>query len=81
MTRQEKTDAIFVGLFLGFLLYFGLIEQQKQQTIRLREMRKRLAAENGSEIDAENLRNDWQRIREDLKKASEKVLQDVQQTP
>lgn len=77
MNQQEKTDAVVVGLFLGFLLFFGLMEQQKQQSTRLRELRKRLANENGFDLDTENLRNDWQRIREDLKNASEKALKDV----
>ena len=78
MTQQERTDAVFVGVFLGFLLFFGLIEQQKQQTARLREMRKRLGAENGRETDLENLKADWQHIRGDLRSASQKVLQNVQ---
>ncbi|MCB9355638.1 MAG: hypothetical protein H6575_13800 [Lewinellaceae bacterium] len=78
MTQREKTDAILFGVLLGFLLFFGLLEQQKQQTSRLREMRKRLAAENGEDIDIENLRNDWQKIRGDLRNASEKALQNVQ---
>lgn len=78
MTQQEKSDAVVIGLFLGFLLFFGLMEEQKQQAARLRDMRKRLAAENGQETDIQNLRNDWQKIKEDLKKASEKAVNNVQ---
>ncbi len=78
MTHQERTDAVFIGLFLGFLLYFGFMDEQKQQSARLREMRKRLAAENGHETDMQNLRQDWQQVRQDLRKASQKAITNVQ---
>ncbi|MEN9414521.1 MAG: hypothetical protein RLZ62_825 [Bacteroidota bacterium] len=67
MTQREKTDVVFSGLLFGFLLFFGLLEEQKQQIARLRNMRKKLATENGQEMDVQNLGNDWLAIRNDLK--------------
>lgn len=82
MTEREKFGAIFMGILLALLgvWIFELIEQQKKQNARLRTLRKQLDAVNGFESDTENLRNDWQNIREDLRTASNKALSNVVQT-
>ncbi len=71
-----------MGILLALLgvWIFELIEQQKKQNARLRTLRKQLDAVNGFESDTENLRNDWQNIREDLRTASNKALSNVVQT-
>jgi hypothetical protein len=77
MIHQKKNDVAFLGFFAGFLLFLGLLEEQRKQTSRLRDLRKRLATENGLETDMQNLRNDWQKIKGDLQQASEKVVDHV----
>lgn len=79
MNRHSKIDITLSGLFLGFI-FFGLMEQQKQDNIRIRALRKRLLAENGLEVDMNNLRSDWRQVQSDIKSASIRALSDVQQT-
>jgi hypothetical protein len=73
MTRKEKNEAIILGFFLAFLLFFKLFEQQKQESKKIRELRKRVNDTDG-QIDLHNLQNDWQKVNSDLKSASKKVL-------
>ncbi len=73
MSREEKREAVISGVFLAFLLFLGLVEQQKQENTKIRELRKKVNGTDG-QIDFQNLKNDWQNVRGDLKTASKKVL-------
>jgi hypothetical protein len=77
MTQRDKTETVFSCVVLGFLVW-GLMEEQKQQNTRLRALRKRLNAVNGLDTDIHQLRNDWQNIRSDLHKASDKAMSNAQ---
>lgn len=76
MSQREKIEAILIGAFIGFLLS-ELIVEQNEQSARLRDLRKRLNANNGFDDDAKQLQNDWQNVRLDLKAASAKILNNV----
>lgn len=81
MTQRNKIGNLFWTVLLVILgvMIFRLMEEQKQQTARLRALRKRLSSENGLDTDSNQLSNDWQNIRSDLHKASDKALKNVQQ--
>lgn len=76
-SQRDKIEAFFIGALLGFVI-FDLMEQQKRQTARIQALRKRLQNSNGLLTDTERLSGDWQKVRQDLKKASEKQLAELE---
>jgi hypothetical protein len=64
-------------IYYAFESSFSLLQKQKRQAERLKQHREIVKNENWMEIDLKMLREDWKNVQSDLKKASEKALQNV----
>ena len=72
----DPIGKIFLAMLFGFMI-FDLMEAQKEQAARFRAMRRRFASENGFASDLEKITGDWQRVENDLKTGSQKVLSEI----
>ena len=77
-------QVINIGELAAWLLFgfaaFGLLEAERKQAARLRDLKERLAEGTGTqgfEADTQALSSDSRNVQADLRKAAQKTLQNV----